>query len=93
MSSKVVAVKFFDSGHGPGSDIILHLSEEDAENVSMLDESDTPIELPSLPGQFYLSDGSIGNFFKREGTGGRSYSGDFSEIISSIEDPNSTLES
>ncbi|RUR46188.1 hypothetical protein [Vreelandella populi] len=92
MSSKVVAVKFFDPEHGPGKDIVLHLSEEDAEKVVMLDKLQTPVELPSLPGQFHLSNDATGNFAKWKGTGGKTFSGSLSEIISSIEDPENTYD-
>ncbi|WP_447928407.1 hypothetical protein [Vreelandella sp. EE27] len=92
MGSKVVAVKFFDPEHGPGSDIILHISEEDAEKVVMLNKLQIPIELPSLPGQFHLSDGVKGNFAKWKGTKGRTFSGSLTEIISSIKDPENTYD-
>lgn len=92
MSSKVVAVRFFDPEHGPGKDIVLHLSEEDAEKVVMLDKLQTPVELPSLPGQFHLSDDRTGNFAQWKGVYGKTFSGSLSEMISSIEDPDNTYD-
>ncbi len=90
--SNLISIRFFDPEHGPGSDILLLVNEEDAEAIQEFEKIETRLDLPSLPGMMVKKhDGRvIFTHFKGERQA-RSYTCSSAELAESLNNPENRI--